>query len=220
MVFFESESWHRMICRATIWMTCNVKLIKRESPIILIVCCFCENAIMWALPKCSSCGARQFQFCIVFRWSIFSFHWSAPPSLLSAGGDQQHGRLIGRHGHFSPASCLPRELVLPLGYTLGTLPTGEKLMNEVDWHSRISKKSWNLKINCNAMHCNAAIQQPALSISARRHLRHLCDFNKSQNWHRPPFVGCPPVSKSPYLLSWGRDIKWFDQTNKHLIYIY
>ena len=130
-----------MICRATIWMTCNVKLIKQESPIILIVCCFCENAIMWALPKCSSCGARQFQFCIVFRWSIFSFHWSAPPSLLSAGGDQQHGRLIGRHGHFSPASCLPRELVLPLGYTLGTLPTGEKLMNEVDWHSRISKKN-------------------------------------------------------------------------------
>ena len=34
---------------------------------------FCENAIMWALPNCSSCGARQFQFCIVFRWSSFCF---------------------------------------------------------------------------------------------------------------------------------------------------
>ena len=65
-------NWHRiMICHA-IWITGSVKIIKEESH-ILIVCCLCENAIMWALPKCSSCGVRQFQFCIVFRWSSSCF---------------------------------------------------------------------------------------------------------------------------------------------------
>ena len=44
--------------------------------------------------------------------------------------------------------------------------------------------------------------QVALPISVRRHLRHRCPLNKSQNWRHPPFVARPLLAN---LLIWAHE---------------